>query len=202
MKRILLLIVLLSAGVAMVEARRPRIYQLKVKDADGKEVSLKQYKGHVMIIVNTATRCGFTPQYADLEQLYEEFHQQGLEVLDFPCNQFGGQAPEDIREITAFCTGTYGTRFAQFDKVEVNGLGADSLFVYLKSQQPFHGFGDSQRGQMMHKMLKNADPDYEKSPDIKWNFTKFLVDKKGRVVARFEPTDDMKAVADAIRRLL
>ena len=185
-----------------VGAAKPKWYKLTVRDAEGQTVSMSQYKGRVLLIVNTATGCGFTPQYTELEKLYEDFHAEGLDILDFPCNQFGQQAPGTIGEITQFCTANYGTQFAQFDKIDVNGPEASPLFVFLKSQQPFQGFGDSERGKMMHQMLQRSDADYDKNPDIKWNFTKFLIDRKGRVVARFEPTDDMQAVAEAVKRLL
>lgn len=201
-KRIFLAAILIIALCMTAGAAKPKLYKLAVKDADGQTVSLSRYKGRVLLIVNTATRCGFTPQYTELEKLYEDFHEEGLDILDFPCNQFGQQAPGTIGEITQFCTANYGTQFAQFDKIDVNGPDASPLFVYLKSQKPFSGFGDTEQGRMMHQMLQRGNPDYCKNPDIKWNFTKFLVDRKGNVVARFEPTADMQAVAEAVRQLI
>ena len=201
-KRMIIIALICLIGITAAEAKQPNLYKITVKDAQGQTVSMKQYKGRVLLIVNTATRCGFTPQYTELEKFHEDYHNQGLEILDFPCNQFGQQAPGTIGEITQFCTATYGTQFPQFDKVDVNGSEASPLFTFLKSQQPFHGFGQSQRGQFMHNMMEKQDPDYDKNPDIKWNFTKFLVDRKGRVVARFEPTDDMETVKQAIEKLL
>ena len=201
-KRLFLTVMLCMALSAVAVAAKPKLYKLSVKDADGQTVSLSRYKGRVLLIVNTATRCGFTPQYTELEKLYETFHNEGLDILDFPCNQFGQQAPGTIAEITQFCTANYGTRFAQFDKIDVNGPEASPLFVFLKSQQPFCGFGDSEAGRMMHQMLQRGNADYDKNPDIKWNFTKFLVDRKGKVIARFEPTDDMQVVAEAVKQLL
>ena len=174
------------------------IYDFKVKDMDGKEVSLSEYKGKVLLIVNTATKCGFTPQYEELQALYEKFKEKGLVILDFPCNQFGGQAPGDIASIHEFCTSKYNTTFPQFDKVDVNGDDQSPLFAFLKSKQAFKGFGNGQQAKFMDEMLKKQDPDYASKPDIKWNFTKFLVDSKGEVVARFEPTVSMNFVSTVV----
>ena len=174
------------------------IYDFKVKDMEGNEVSLSQYKGKVLLIVNTATKCGFTPQYEDLQKLYERFKDKGLEILDFPCNQFGEQAPGSIESIHEFCTGKYNTTFTQFDKVDVNGDDASPLFKFLKSKQGFKGFGNGEKAQFMDEMLKKQDPDYASKSDIKWNFTKFLVDRNGNVVARFEPTVSMNFVSTIV----
>ena len=141
------------------------IYDFNLKDAEGKEVSLSDYKGKVLLIVNTATGCGFTPQYEGLEKLYKKYQEQGLEILDFPCNQFGNQAPGTEGEIVSFCQLNYGVSFKQFAKVEVNGENESPLFSYLKSQ----------KGGLM-------------GSKIKWNFTKFLVDSNGKVIERFSPT--------------
>ena len=174
------------------------IYDFKVKDMDGKEVSLSEFKGKVLLIVNTATKCGFTPQYEELQALYEKYKDKGLVILDFPCNQFGGQAPGDIASIHEFCTSKYNTTFPQFDKVDVNGDEQSPLFAFLKSKQAFKGFGNGQQAKFMDEMLKKQDPDYASKPDIKWNFTKFLVDSKGEVVARFEPTVSMNFVSTVV----
>ncbi len=166
------------------------IYDFTVKDDTGKELSLSRYKGNVLLIVNTATRCGFTPQYNELEALYEKYHADGLEILDFPCNQFGEQAPGSIEEIHQFCTLNYDIRFPQFDKIEVNGVHAHPLYPYLKSRQGFHGFNlNDKMGKLLDDMLRKQDANYDKIPDIKWNFTKFLVSRDGRVVRRYEPTE-------------
>lgn len=178
------------------------IYDFKVVNADGQTVSLSQYKGKVLLIVNTATQCGFTPQYGEMEALYEGLAYRGFEILDFPCNQFGEQAPGTIAEIRQFCT-RYHISFPQFDKVEVNGANAHPLFVYLKKQCPFVGFDkNNPNTAALEKMLQKLHPDYRKTSDIKWNFTKFLVDKNGKVVKRFEPTTEMDAVAAEIEKLL
>ena len=174
------------------------IYDYTVKDRSGNDVSMEQFKGKVMLIVNTATGCGFTPQYEGLEKLYETYHEQGLEVLDFPCNQFGNQAPGNDEEIHEFCTFKYKTQFDQFKKVDVYGENEDPLWKYLKSQKGFEGFGKGPSAMFMENHLKKIDPNYSSNPDIKWNFTKFLVDRNGEVVARFEPTKDMKEVKEAV----
>ena len=155
------------------------IYDYKVKDKVGKEVSLKQYEGKVLLIVNTATGCGFTPQFDGLQDLYEKYQGQGFEILDFPCNQFGNQAPGSDEEITDFCNSRYGITFPQFAKIEVNGANEAPLYTYLKSQ----------KGGVM-------------GSKIKWNFTKFLVDRSGNVIERFAPTTTPEAIDEKIEKLL
>ena len=179
------------------------IFDITVKTRDDKDFKLNQYKGKVLLIVNTATRCGFTPQYEELETLYKEYKDQGLEILDFPCNQFGQQAPGTGDEIREFCQLNYGTKFPQYKKIEVNGEKADPLFKFLKSQKPFGGFDpEHPLSKILDEMLSKADPNYKDSPDIKWNFTKFLIGKKGEVVARFEPTDSMEKIEEAVIKQL
>ncbi|MBQ6050357.1 MAG: nitroreductase family protein [Bacteroidaceae bacterium] len=180
-------------GVLTLSAQS--IYDFQVKDDGGQDVSLAEYKGKALLIVNTATRCGFTPQYKELEALYEKYHAEGLEILDFPCNQFGQQAPGTIQEIHQFCTANFDIHFLQFDKIEVNGENAHPLYSYLKSQKGFGGFDISdQRGKMMDEMLRKQDAEYDKKSDIKWNFTKFLVSRDGRIVKRYEPTEQMSNI--------
>lgn len=179
------------------------IYSFKAKDTKGQEVSLKDYEGKVVLIVNTATGCGFTPQYEDLEKLYKEYKDQGFVILDFPCNQFGQQAPGTDEEIVSFCTTNYGVSFPQFSKIEVNDEGAHPLFKFLKEQKTFAGFDPAHTlTPVLEKMLGESDPDYKSKSAIKWNFTKFLIDRKGNVVERFEPTEDMKIVGKKIVELL
>ena len=188
----LMALVLALAGSAQGAGGTKSIYDFKVKDDAGQDVSLAEYKGKVLLIVNTATRCGFTPQYTELEALYEKYHEQGLEILDFPCNQFGSQAPGTIQEIHEFCTANYDIHFPQFDKIDVNGADQHPLYARLKAQKGFSGFDvNAQRGKMMDGMLRRQDADYDKKSDIKWNFTKFLVSRDGRVLKRYEPTDNM-----------
>ncbi len=177
------------------------IYDFNVKTQDGGEVSLSEYKGKVLLIVNTATGCGFTPQYDELQDIYDEFRDKGFEILDFPCNQFGGQASGDDEEIHSFCTGRYGITFPQFSKVDVNGENAIPLFKWLTENTKFGGFGLSPMGVMLSGVVKKADKDYKNNGNIKWNFTKFLIDRDGNIVARFEPTD-MKALKDKIKECL
>ena len=175
------------------------VYQFTVKDRVGGEVSLKDYAGKVLLIVNTATRCGFTPQYDGLEAMYERLKGRGFELLDFPCNQFGQQAPGTDEEIHGFCVLNYKTAFPQFAKVEVNGENAAPLFSFLVANTTFGGFPqDGKLAPILEKMLGEADPDYAKKPDIKWNFTKFLIGKDGRIVKRFEPTAPLAKVESAI----
>ena len=164
--------------------------------------SLSPYEGQVILIVNTATQCGFTPQYSELEALYQKYKSKGFVILDFPCNQFGGQAPGSYEDIHKYCTAKYDIHFPQFSKIDVNGVNADPLFVHLKTERGFQGFGNDAKGKFMDRMLRKRDPNYDKTPDIKWNFTKFLIDKRGRVVARFEPTQPIADVEKAIVQLL
>ena len=171
------------------------IYDFTVKDDAGQDVKLSDYKGKVLLIVNTATRCGFTPQYNELESIYEKYHGEGLEILDFPCNQFGAQAPGSIREIHQFCTANFNIQFPQFDKIEVNGAGEHPLYTWLKAQKGFGGFDVAdERGKRMDEMMRRRDASYDKNADIKWNFTKFLVSRDGRVLKRYEPTEKMSTV--------
>ena len=185
----------LMAMMGMLTLSAQRIYDFKVKDDAGKEVSLADYKGKVLLIVNTATRCGFTPQYKELEALYEKNAKEGFEILDFPCNQFGEQAPGSIQEIHQFCTANFDIHFPQFDKIEVNGANEHPLYTWLKAQKGFSGFDtNDQRGKFMDDMLRKRDAEFDKKSDIKWNFTKFLVSRDGRVMKRYEPTDKMSDV--------
>ena len=185
----------LMAMMGMLTLSAQRIYDFKVKDDAGKEVSLSDYKGKVLLIVNTATRCGFTPQYKELEALYEKNAKEGFEILDFPCNQFGEQAPGSIQEIHQFCTANFDIHFPQFDKIEVNGANEHPLYTWLKAQKGFSGFDtNDQRGKFMDDMLRKRDAEFDKKSDIKWNFTKFLVSRDGRVMKRYEPTDKMSDV--------
>ena len=170
------------------------VYDFKVKDRKGNEVSLSDYEDKVLLIVNTATGCGFTPHYEPLEAMYKEFRDQGLEILDFPCNQFANQAPGDADEIHEFCTVKFGTEFPQFAKIDVNGENADPLFAFLATEKPFEGFGKGIKNKALEKFSAANNKTFGDKAYIKWNFTKFLVDRNGKVVARFEPTFDMAEV--------
>lgn len=211
MKRIITLLVLAAAvmgsstlALAQNEAAAGKnVYQFCVKGENGQNVSLEKYAGKALLIVNTATKCGFTPQYEELESLYQDYKDKGFEILDFPCNQFGKQAPGSYEEIHAFCTGKYNISFPQFEKIDVNGENADPLFVYLKSQKGFQGFNTKDRiGKFLDNRFRKHDPNYDQNPDIKWNFTKFLVDKEGNVVERFEPTATAADIEVKLKEIL
>ena len=178
------------------------IYDFKVRAQDGSEVSLSDYKGKVLLIVNTATGCGFTPQYDALQELYDACHDQGLEILDFPCNQFGEQAPGDDGEIHAFCTGRFGITFPQFSKIDVLGESAIPLYKWLSENSTFEGFGMSPMGLAMSGIARKMDRDFRKNGNIKWNFTKFLIGRDGTLLSRFEPTVSMKTVMERVRAVL
>lgn len=174
-------------------------YDFKVKKPDGSEVSLCEYNGKVVIIVNTATKCGLTPQYTALQELYAKYEDKGLVVLDFPCNQFMKQAPGSDAEISEFCTLNYGTKFPRFAKVDVNGKNADPLFVWLKEQAPTDiGDAATKAFETSVKMMTLGN----KKGDIKWNFGKFLIDKNGNVAARFSPALTPDKMEDKILELL
>ena len=178
------------------------VYDFTVKDRQGKDVSLSEYQGKVLLIVNTATGCGFTPHYEPLEAMYRDLKDQGFEILDFPSNQFANQEPGSDDEIHEFCTLKFGTEFPQFKKIDVNGEDADPLFAFLATEKPFEGFG---KGLQLAALAKFADMNNKKFGDkayIKWNFTKFLIDREGKVLARFEPTVDMQEVRAAVEAAL
>ena len=178
------------------------IYDFQVKAQDGTMVSLSDYKGKVLLVVNTATGCGFTPQYEPLQAIYDACHDQGLEILDFPCNQFANQAPGSDDEIHTFCTGRFGITFPQFSKIDVNGANADPLFKFLTANTRFGGFGEGKMAEILTPIVAGMDPDFRSNGNIKWNFTKFLINRQGEIVARFEPTDDMAQVAAQVKALL
>ena len=177
------------------------IYDFEVLDGDGNVQSLSQYKNKVLLIVNSATECGFTPQYTQLNEIYAEFHSEGFEILDFPCNQFGGQAPGTTDEIKEVCRSKWLVPYTIFDKIDVNGENADPLYEYLKKEQPFTEI-TGKGATKLKLVLKAVDRHYKDNDDIKWNFTKFLVDRQGNVVRRFEPTEDLNDVKEAIKALL
>ena len=177
------------------------IYDFKVKAQGGSEVSLSDYKGKVLLIVNTATGCGFTPQYKELQELYELHRKDGLEILDFPCNQFAGQAPGSDEEIHSFCTLNYGTTFPRFSKIEVNGENAIPLYKYLTENTTFGGFSGPM-ALILKPIVKKMDADYKNNGSIKWNFTKFLIDRDGNIAARFEPTKPLADVKAKVEELL
>ena len=178
------------------------IYDYSVPMPSGGEISLKDYEGKVMLIVNTATGCGFTPQYKELEEMHEKYADKGLGIIDIPCNQFREQTPGTDEEIHEFCTLHYNTQFPQMKKSDVNGENALPLYGYLKSQKGFEGFGKGPSALMLTGVVKAMDKNYKNNPDIKWNFTKFVVDRTGNVAARFEPTAKMSDVDNFVAGLL
>lgn len=178
------------------------IYDFAVYKPSGEEVKLSAFQGKVLLIVNTATGCGFTPQYEALEALYREFKDRGFEIVDVPCNQFGGQTPGSDDEIHEFCTLHYNTTFPQYKKSNVNGPDQLALFGFLKQEKGFEGLPDNKMGNLLKGMFEKMDPNYASKPDIKWNFTKFLVNRDGKVIARFEPPVDMAEVKEAVEQLL
>ena len=178
------------------------IYDFTVKTRKGEDVALSDFKGKVLLVVNTATGCGFTPQYKELQEIYDADHDKGLEILDFPCNQFGNQAPGDNEEIHTFCTGRFGITFPQYGKIEVNGENAIPLYKWLTENTKFEGFGKGPKALMMNGVAKKMDNDFKNNGNIKWNFTKFLIDREGNIVKRFEPTEDMETVKQAVEAAL
>lgn len=179
------------------------IYDFKMADASGQMVSLQDYEGKVLLIINSATQCGFTPQYDELQDMYEKYESEGFVILDFPCNQFGNQAPGTNEEIVTFCDSRYGITFPIFSKIEVNGENAVPLYQYLTSEKGFAGFDEEHPlTSILISMMERTNPNFREEPEIKWNFTKFLVDRQGKVVERFEPTTDMSLVAERVKALL
>ncbi len=176
-------------------------FDFTVKAMDNSDVSLETYKGKVLLIVNTATGCGFTPQYSELQDIYEKYKDQGLEILDFPCNQFGEQTPGTGEEVHDFCTGRYGITFPQFSKIDVNGQNAIELYKWLTTNTTFGGF-NGPMGLLLAGVVKKMDKDYKNNGNIKWNFTKFLINREGEIVARYEPTYDVSKISDRIGEIL
>lgn len=178
------------------------IYDFTVKDRKGNDVALSSFNKKVLLIVNTATGCGFTPQYEPLEAMYKDLRDKGFEILDFPSNQFANEAPGNSDEIHNFCTMKFGTEFPQFAKIDVNGENAEPLFAFLASQKPFESFGKGIKNAMLKKFAKMNNKKFGDKIYIGWNFTKFLIDREGKVVARFEPTVNMADVRKAVEELL
>ena len=200
MKKILTILAAICA-IACTN-RMTTVYDFSAVTNKGEELNFSQYKGKVLLIVNTASKCGFTPQYDGLEALYQKYSDQGLVVIGFPCDQFGHQEPGTNEEIEEFCRLNHGVTFPLMAKSDVNGENANEVFKWLYSEKPFAGFGDSDTGKFMDGMLSRQDPNYASIPDIKWNFTKFLIDRKGRVVARFEPVVTPEQLESEIEALL
>jgi len=194
---------ILSCKTTQKTDRMERIYDFTALSNKGKEVNFADYEGKVLVIVNTASKCGFTPQYDGLEALYQKYKDKGVVVIAFPCDQFGHQEPGSDEEIAEFCRLNHGVTFPLMSKIEVNGDNAHPIFKWLKSQAGFAGFNpDHQLGKLMDDMLSKQDPDYAKKSDIKWNFTKFVISKDGKKVVRFEPTAEPEELGACIDTML
>lgn len=179
------------------------IYNFEMERADGRKVSMSEFRNKVLLIVNTASKCTFTPQFEDLQKLYERFGNERFEILGFPCNQFAGQEPGTSREAESFCKLNYGVKFPIFAKVNVNGPDAHPLFNYLIQCQPFRGFDETNiQEKLLKMMIFEKDPALLVGDGIKWNFTKFLIDASGRAIKRYEPTDEFSDIATDIEQLL
>ena len=179
------------------------IYSYKFKDIDGKETSLEEYKGKVLLIVNIASKCGFTPQLEDLQKIYAKYKNQGLEILGFPCNQFAEQSPGSNSDLNAFCKLNYGVTFKLSEKIDVRGINADPIFTYLTNKFPFNGFNDDNiNDKIIYSVIKERTPEYLVGDTVKWNFTKFLIDKEGNPVKRFEPSVEPLDMVGDIEKVL
>lgn len=179
------------------------IYDFEVEGINGEKISLVEYRDKVVLIINSATQCGFTPQYDALQDMYEKYGDENFVILDFPCNQFGNQAPGSNEEIISFCDSKYGITFPIFSKIDVNGKNAAPLYEFLKKQKGFTGFdSENKLSAMLESMMERQDPDYTTKSDIKWNFTKFLINRNGNVVERFEPTADISEIENKVKELL
>ena len=201
MKKILIILAAILCAIACSNDTNT-IYQFSAESNSGDQVNFADYKGKVLLIVNTASKCGFTPQYDGLEALYQKYKFEGFTVIGFPCDQFGHQEPGSNEEIEEFCRLNHGVTFPLMAKSDVNGENANEVFKWLYAEKPFAGWGDSETGKFMDGMLSRNDPDYASNPDIKWNFTKFLIDRNGKVVARFEPVVTPEEIDSAIQALL
>jgi glutathione peroxidase len=180
------------------------IYDITVKDMDGSDVSLANYKGKVLLIVNVASKCGLTPQYEGLEALYQKYKDQGLEILAFPCNQFLGQEPGTNEEIQSFCSLNYNVTFPLFDKIDVNGEAESPLYTYLKEQAPFKGYpeGTEEFATMLDEIHQKTGTGFDQGDAIRWNFGKFLVSKDGKTILRFEPMVTPNMMEEAVQEFL
>lgn len=179
------------------------IYDFTVKSIDGESIDLSSFKGKVLLIVNTASKCGFTPQYEGLQKLYEKYNSKGLEILGFPSNQFAEQEPGTNTEVQSFCKINYGVTFPLFEKTDVRGENAHPLFKYLSENTSFSGFDlNHPTGTILSDFLKENSPEFLEGNSIKWNFTKFLIDKEGNIIKRFEPTSEPSAIAEEVEKLL
>jgi len=179
------------------------IFDFKVEGRYGEVVDLKEYEGKVLLIINSATECGFTPQYDELQDMFEKYQSEDFMILDFPCNQFGNQAPGSNEEIASFCDSRYGITFPIFSKIDVNGEKAIPLFRFLVTEKGFAGFDPEHPiAKPLEDILSGINSNFKDDPSIKWNFTKFLVDRQGNVIERFEPTTDIYSIEEKLKEIL
>lgn len=179
------------------------IYNYKFKDIDGNTVSLEEYKGKTLLIVNIASKCGFTPQLEDLQKIYIKYREQGLEILGFPCNQFAEQSPGSNSDLNTFCKLNYGVTFKLSEKIDVRGSNAEEIFTHLTTACPFKGFNkDNISDKIIYSVIKEKTPEHLVGDSIKWNFTKFLVDKEGNAIKRFEPSVEPLDMVEDIEKIL
>lgn len=178
------------------------IYDFKMNSLEGEQIDFSQYKGKVVLIVNTASKCGLTPQYEGLEKLYQEYKDKGLVVLGFPCNQFLGQEPGDAKEIRSVCLQNYGVSFPMFEKIDVNGKNEAPLYTFLKKKAPFKGYPDEEFGKQLDQIHQKTGSGFDKGDNIRWNFGKFLVSKDGKTIKRFEPMVEPKDLEAEIQKML
>jgi len=178
------------------------IYNFKYQTIEGKEASLADFKDKVVLIVNTASECGFTPQYEGLEKLYKEYKDQGLVVIGFPCNQFNGQEPGSNSDVKEFCSVRYGVTFPLSQKIDVRGENQDTLYKYLTDNTTFEGFGTGEMAELLDGIARETYKDEYKDSSIKWNFTKFLIGRDGNIISRFEPTVDPLSIEKDIKNAL
>lgn len=204
MKKILSLAMMAMMLCTSMAWSQNSFYKFKMKDLDGREVSMKEYKGKVVLVVNVASRCGLTPQYEGLVKLYQKYQDRGLVVLGFPCNQFLGQEPGTSEEIRGFCSTTYGVDFPIFEKIDVNGENAAPLYKWLKKQAPFAGYPEqyAQFAAMLTQIHQQTGTGYDQGDEVRWNFGKFLINRKGKVIARFEPMVTPEELESVIEKLL
>lgn len=203
MKIIRLIALVIFVALFSYQSYAKGVYDFSVNDIEGNEVNLSDYKGKVLLIVNVASKCGFTSQYEELQALYEEYNEKGFEILAFPCNQFANQEPGTNEEIKEFCSSTYGVTFPLFDKIKVNGPDAHPLYDFLISEKGFEGYDLSNpKAEMIKGVLEKNFPETLEGDSIKWNFTKFLIDKNGNVIDRFETPVSPNKIKPSIDELL
>lgn len=204
MKKLVSLILFAAVLFCGMAWSQNSFYKFKMKDLDGREVSMKEYKGKVVLVVNVASRCGLTPQYEALVDLYHKYQSQGLVILAFPCNQFLQQEPGTSEEIKGFCTANYGVDFPLFEKIDVNGPNAAPLYKWLKKQAPFVGYPQehAEFAAMLDQIHQKTGSGYDKGDEVRWNFGKFLINRKGKVVARFEPMVTPQEIESQIQAIL